>query len=119
MFQLCVNGTERCFEGKVIISLSNYDKELCVINYEEFDVRVFCFGEVVDKFSGKIENGCIVLDTIQIFGNNIVEIENEEFYLLINKDIFKRKNQEFLFEIVKDFCFFVKRRKMFFKGFLD
>ncbi|XP_054431112.1 E3 ubiquitin-protein ligase RNF168 [Pteronotus mesoamericanus] len=114
MPQLCANGTEWCVEGEVKMRPSNHDKELCVTNHEGPEARVPYSREAAVKPCGKTENGCTLSDMTQIIGNNTVETENEESRLLIDKeDISKRKNQESLFEAVRDPCFSAKRRKMF------
>ncbi|XP_045707347.1 E3 ubiquitin-protein ligase RNF168 [Phyllostomus hastatus] len=113
MPQLCASGTEWCLE-EVKMKPSNHDKELCVTNYEGPKARVPCSREAEVKPCGKPENGCTIVDMTQIIENNTIETENEESRLLISKeDISKRKNQEPLFEAVRDPCFSAKRRKMF------
>lgn len=113
MPQLCVSGTEWCLE-EVKMRPSNHDKELCVENYEGPEARVPCCRETAVKPCGEPENGCTIVGMTQVIENNTVETENEESSLLISKeDISKRKNQECLFEAVRDPCFSAKRKKMF------
>uniref|UniRef100_A0A8D0X0F2 E3 ubiquitin-protein ligase RNF168 n=1 Tax=Sus scrofa TaxID=9823 RepID=A0A8D0X0F2_PIG len=113
MPQLYASGREWCLEGQMETKASNHEKELCVINHEGPKARVPDSEEAAVKTCGKTESGFTVSDTTPIIRNNTPEIENEESNLLISKDIFKRKNQESLFEAVRDPCSSAKRRKMF------
>ncbi|XP_020032065.2 E3 ubiquitin-protein ligase RNF168 [Castor canadensis] len=116
---LCACDAEQYLEGKVKTRSSNHDKELCIVNHEGPKTKVPCSDEAAVKPCGKTENGCTMSGMTQNIGDNTVPAENEESHLLISKDTSTRKNEESLFEAVRDTCFPTKRRKMYPKSSSD
>ncbi|XP_012496241.1 PREDICTED: E3 ubiquitin-protein ligase RNF168 [Propithecus coquereli] len=115
---LCAYSAEQCLEGKVKTELNNHDKELCVLNHEGPQTRVFYSEEATVEPCGKTESGCTISGMTRIIANSTIETEHEESHQ-ISKDISKRKNEESLFKAVGDPCFSAKRRKMFPKSSSD
>ncbi|XP_006884353.1 PREDICTED: E3 ubiquitin-protein ligase RNF168 [Elephantulus edwardii] len=111
MPQLSACGSEWSTEGEVKTALNNHDKELCVLNPEDPQTKLFRKTDV--NHCGRTQSGLSSVTDIVTTTNSTVEAKNEETSLLNSIDTSKRKNQEPSSETVKDPCISPKRRKVF------
>ncbi|XP_036602484.1 E3 ubiquitin-protein ligase RNF168 [Trichosurus vulpecula] len=105
---------EDCLEKETKSQMSNPSKvthgHFCTNH--KVQTRLLCSAEAVAESPGKPENGYASSNPAEIIRNNIANTEDEEKSLLIDKEIPKRKDQEFPSGIVNDSSSSAKRRKL-------
>ncbi|XP_051841492.1 E3 ubiquitin-protein ligase RNF168 [Antechinus flavipes] len=102
---------EDCLEKETKSQISNPNNELFCTNHE-VQTRFLTSGEAVAKSPGKPENGYTLSNLAEITKNNAVDTENEDRSMLIDKEIPKRKDEEFPSGVVSDSSSSTKRRKL-------
>ncbi|XP_043853551.1 E3 ubiquitin-protein ligase RNF168 isoform X2 [Dromiciops gliroides] len=105
---------EECLEKETKSQMSNPNEITHGHFYTNHEVqtRFLCSAEAVAKSPGKPENGYTIFNSTEITRNSIVDTENEGRNLLIDKEIPKRKDQEFPSGTVSDSSSSAKRRKL-------
>ncbi|XP_027701116.1 E3 ubiquitin-protein ligase RNF168 [Vombatus ursinus] len=103
---------EECLEKETKSQMSNPNKatEGHFCTNHEVQTRFLCSAEAVATSPGKPENE--YTNPVEITKNSIIGTENKEKSMLIDKEIPKRKDQEFPSGIVSDSSSSAKRRKL-------